>query len=216
MYTVKWIQTFLMVHMQGLMLKHRSKEYLVPPTWQVELNTVKKTSIVRGNKVEYKPCEMKESDWDQVANIYLEGIKTGVATFTTEVPTFENWDNSHISSCRLVVRSGDNILGWAALSPTSSRCVYAGVAEVSIYIGEKYNGQGIGTALLTSLIKASEENGFWTLQSGIIRENIASIELHKKCGFREIGIREKVGKMNDKDWLDVVMMERRSNIVGID
>jgi L-amino acid N-acyltransferase YncA len=176
----------------------------------------KKINVVRGNKVEYKTYEMKQSDWKQVADIYLEGIKTGLATFAAEVPTFEDWDNSHVSSYRLVARSGDNVLGWAALSPTSSRCVYAGVAEVSIYIGEKYKGQGVGTALLTSLIKASEENGFWTLQSGIIRENLASIELHRNCGFREVGIREKVGKMNNKDWLDVVLMERRSKTVGID
>jgi L-amino acid N-acyltransferase YncA len=166
--------------------------------------------------MEYKICKMIKSDWNQVKNIYLEGIKTGLATFTTEVPTFENWDNSHISSCRLVARLGDNIFGWGALSPTSSRCVYEGVAEVSIYIGEKYKGQGIGTVLLKDLIKSSEENGFWTLQSGIIRENLASIELHKKCGFREIGIREKVAKMNNKEWLDVVLMERRSKIVAID
>lgn len=166
--------------------------------------------------MEYKTCEMKESDWKQVSDIYLEGIKTGLATFAAEVPTFEDWDNSHVSSCRLVARFGDNILGWAVLSPTSSRCVYAGVAEVSVYIGEKYKGQGIGKALLTSLIKSSEESGFWTLQSGIIRDNHASIELHKKCGFREIGIREKVGKMNNESWMDVVLMERRSKIVGID
>lgn len=166
--------------------------------------------------MEYRVEEMVPSDWNQVANIYLEGIKTGIATFQTAVPTFENWDKGHISSCRLVARFGDNILGWAVLSPTSSRCVYAGVAEVSLYIGEKYKGQGIGKALLTNLIKVSEENGFWTLQSGIIRENLASIALHKKCGFREIGIREKVGKMNNEKWLDVVLMERRSKTVGID
>jgi len=102
------------------------------------------------------------------------------------------------------------------LSPTSSRAVYAGVAEVSIYIGEKYKGQGIGKVLLTNLISASEENGFWTLQSGIIRENVASIALHKKCGFREIGIREKIAKTNEGIWHDVVLMERRSKVVGID
>lgn len=166
--------------------------------------------------MKYKIEQMVQADWKQVANIYLEGIKTGIATFQAEVPTFEAWDNSHISSCRLVARLGDNVLGWGALSPTSSRAVYAGVAEVSIYIGEKYKGQGIGKVLLTNLISASEENGFWTLQSGIIRENVASIALHKKCGFREIGIREKVGKMNNKNWNNVVLMERRSKIVGID
>jgi phosphinothricin acetyltransferase len=107
-------------------------------------------------------------------------------------------------------------LGWGALSPTSSRCVYAGVAEVSIYIGDQYRGKGIGKTLLTELVRLSEENGFWTLQSGIIKENSASIELHKKCGFRELGIREKVGKMGNGIWHDVVLVERRSKVVGID
>lgn len=164
----------------------------------------------------FKIDEMKESDWEQAANIYLEGIKTRKATFQTELPSWEDWNKSHISSCRLVIRSGGNILGWAALSPTSSRCVYKGVAEISIYIGEKYRGQGIGEVLLKNIIEQSEENGFWTLQSVIVSENAASIALHKKCGFREIGIREKVAKMNNEKWLDVVLMERRSNIVGID
>ena len=164
----------------------------------------------------YKIDEMTKSDWEQVSQIYLEGINTGKATFQSEVPTWENWNNGHVSSCRLVVRSGNNVLGWGALSPTSSRCVYAGVAEVSIYIGEKYRGQGLGKVLLEHLIKLSEENGFWTLQSGIIRENTSSIVLHEKCGFRELGIREKVAKMNNGKWHDVVLMERRSKLVGID
>lgn len=165
--------------------------------------------------MDYKIDEMKESDWEQVAKIYLEGINTGKATFQTEVPTFENWNNGHIASCRLVARSVENdILGWVALSPTSSRCVYAGVAEVSIYIGENYRGLGIGKNLFNSLIKSSEEEGFWTLQSGIIRENTASIELHKKCGFKLVGIREKIAKMSNGVWHDVAFMERRSNIIG--
>ncbi|MBC2582257.1 GNAT family N-acetyltransferase [Clostridium sp. DJ247] len=165
--------------------------------------------------MDYKIDEMTQSDWEQVANIYLEGINTGKATFQPEVPTWENWNNSHINSCRLVARSGNKVFGWAALSPTSSRCVYAGVAEVSIYIGEKYSGQGIGTALITNLIKLSEESGFWTLQSGIIKENTSSIALHKKCGFREIGFREKISKMKDGTWRDVVLMEKRSQVVGV-
>ena len=166
--------------------------------------------------MEYKIEKMLEQDWQQVANIYLEGIKTGIATFQSEVPTYENWNSDHISSCRLVARFGDNVLGWGVLSPTSSRAVYAGVAEVSIYIGDNYKGQGIGKVLLKELIKVSEDNGFWTLQSGIIRENTWSIALHEKCGFREIGIREKVAKMNNENWLDVVIMERRSTVVGRD
>ena len=164
----------------------------------------------------YKIEKMKKSDWKQVANIYLEGIKTEIATFQANVPTWDEWNNSHITSCRLIVRLDDIILGWCALSLTSSRCVYKGVAEVSIYISEKYKGQGIGTTLLISLIKLSEENGFWTLYSAIIRKNTASISLHKKCEFREIGIRERIAKMSNEKWLDVILMERRSKTVGID
>lgn len=160
--------------------------------------------------------EMKKSDWYDVSRIYLEGINTGIATFQTSAPTFEEWDKGHVSSCRLVAKSDGQVLGFAALSPTSSRCVYAGVAEVSIYIGENNRGLGIGKALLTNLIRLSEENGFWTLQSGIIRENSSSIELHKKCGFREVGIREKISKMPNGVWHDTVFMERRSKIIGID
>lgn len=165
--------------------------------------------------MEYKIEEMKSTDWEQVSNIYFEGIKTRKSTFQTDVPDWDSWNNGHIKTCRLVARSGSEVLGWAALSPTSSRCVYAGVVDVSIYIGNKFRGMGIGSALLTELIKLSEEEGFWTLQSGIIKENIASIKLHKKCGFREIGIREKVGKMNNEKWMDVILMERRSQVVGI-
>lgn len=160
--------------------------------------------------------EMTQNDWEQVSNIYLEGIQTGKATFQSEIPSWENWNKSHISSCRLVARSGNEVLGWTALSATSSRCVYAGVAEVSIYIGQKYREHGIGKMLLESLVNLSEKNGFWTLQSGIIRKNSSSIALHKKCGFREIGIREKVAKMNNGEWHDVVLMERRSKVIGID
>jgi len=165
--------------------------------------------------MDYLIEEMTFSDWEQVANIYLEGIKTGKATFQAEVPTWQDWNNNHISSCRLVARSAEDVLGWCALSPTSSRSVYKGVLEVSLYIGEKYKGQGIGTTLLQNLVKLSEENGFWTLYSAIIKENFASILLHKKCGFREIGIREKIAKMNNERWHDVVLMERRSKIVGV-
>ncbi|MBC8061836.1 MAG: GNAT family N-acetyltransferase [Clostridiaceae bacterium] len=158
----------------------------------------------------YRIDKMTELDWEEVSCIYLEGINTGKATFQTEVPSWEDWDKGHVSSCRLVARLGDVVLGWGALSPTSSRCVYEGVAEVSVYIGEKYRGQGLGKILLENLIKQSEENGFWTLQSGIISENISSIALHESCGFRVLGIREKIAKMNTGKWHDVVLMERRS------
>lgn len=160
--------------------------------------------------------EMTKEQWDQVADIYLAGINTGKATFQGEVPTWENWDSSHLKECRLVLRQGDNIFGWAALTPVSSRCVYAGVAELSIYMGEKYRGRGLGKELLKAIVRLSEEKGFWTLQSGIIRENLDSIALHKSCGFREIGYREMIGKMSDGQWRDVVLMERRSKLVGVD
>lgn len=168
------------------------------------------------NKIDFKIEEMSSGDWKGVAKAYMDGINTSIATFQADIPTWEEWDNSHIKVCRLVARLEDKILGFAALSPTSSRCVYKGVAEVSIYIGNEYRGKGVGTALLTKLVEMSEKEGFWTLQSGIIRENIASIELHKKCGFRELGVRERVGKMSNGVWHDVVLMERRSKVVGID
>ena len=166
--------------------------------------------------INYDIEEMKESDLEEVLKIYLEGINTGIATFQNSIPTLDDWNNGHIKYCRLVAKSNRQVLGFIALSPTSSRCVYSGVAEVSIYIGENYRGLGIGKTLLTDLIKLSEENNFWTLQSGIIRENTSSIELHKKCGFREIGIREKVAKMDNGLWHDTVLMERRSKLIGID
>src|SRR5262245_45387467 len=119
---------------------------------------------------------MKESDWEQVRSIYLEGIATGDATFETDAPPWEKWNAGHLPSCRLVARSGDTVRGWAALSPVSSRCVYGGVAEVSIYIGRAYRGMGLGRALLMALITASEKNGLWTLQAGIFPENRASID----------------------------------------
>lgn len=164
--------------------------------------------------MEYKVEAMKESDWPQVAEIYTEGIMIKIATFQSAAPSWEEWDKGHCESCRLVARKGDIILGWAALSPVSSRCVYAGVAEVSIYIGKKYQGQNVGTALLEKLIELSEENGFWTLQSGIVKENTSSLNLHRKCGFREIGYRERLGKMDNGKWHDVVLVERRSKVVG--
>jgi phosphinothricin acetyltransferase len=164
--------------------------------------------------MDYIIDEMTFTDWGQVSRIYLEGIQTGKATFQTTAPSWEDWNKGHLNFCRLVVRNDAEVLGWVALSPTSSRCVYRGVAEVSIYIGQKFRGQGIGKILLEKVVSLSEENGLWTLQSGIIRENISSIILHKKCGFREIGIREKVAKMGNGDWHDVVLMERRSKTVG--
>jgi L-amino acid N-acyltransferase YncA len=157
---------------------------------------------------------MLASHWPEVKRIYLEGIATENSTFQTIAPLWEEWDKAHTSACRLVVEEDGDILGWAALSKVSQRAVYSGVAEVSIYIAKEARGKGIGTQLFLALIKASEKDGFWTLQSGIFPENIESINLHKKMGFRVIGHREKVGKLRGV-WRDVVLMERRSKTVGL-
>jgi len=170
--------------------------------------------------MEHKIEPMKPEDWDQVRVIYEEGIATENATFEPMVPEWEKFDSAHVAEPRLVVRVGGRVAAWAALSRVSARKVYAGVAELSIYVGEKYRGKGIGDALLGVLVEASEKAGFWTLQGGIFPENTISIELHKKHGFRVLGIREKVGKMAfgkmKGKWRDVALMERRSKVAGID
>ena len=155
-----------------------------------------------------------EEHYPQVAEIYADGIATGQATFQTEAPDWKNWDKAHLSHSRIAAVDHDEIAGWAALSPVSSRSVYAGVAEVSIYIAQNFRGKGVGKLLMQELIRQSEEHGIWTLQSGIFPENKASISLHEKCGFRIIGFREKVGCMNGI-WRDTIIMERRSRKVGI-
>jgi L-amino acid N-acyltransferase YncA len=165
--------------------------------------------------VEYLIDAMQAADWDQVRGIYLEGIATGHATFETAAPTWEHWDTAHLQFARLVARCGAAVIGWAALSPISSRSVYAGVAEVSVYVSQSARGRGVGYALLDRLVVESEGNGIWTLQAGILPENQASIALHRRCGFREVGRREKIGKLHGV-WRDVVILERRSQRVGID
>lgn len=157
---------------------------------------------------------MNPSDWDAVSRIYEEGIKTGFATFETSIPSYESWNAAHMTSCRIVATEDENVLGWAALSPVSSRCVYGGVAEVSVYIAANSRGKGAGKLLMNSLIKESEADGIWTLQSGIFPENEGSIRLHEKVGFRFIGKRERVGKLNN-EWKDNLLFERRSKTVGI-
>lgn len=159
--------------------------------------------------------KMTSSDWGAVRAIYEEGIATGNATLETSVPDWEKWDAAHVKECRFVAKKDLTVIGWAALTPVSGRCVYAGVAEVSVYIGEKFRGQGIGKLLLNELVKSSEANGIWTVQAGILKENYASIELHKRSGFKVLGVREKLGKLNGA-WRDIVLMERRSSVVGID
>src|SRR5579863_1130064 len=136
---------------------------------------------------------MAQEHWPDVLRIYLEGIATGNATFETEAPSWEKWDSGHLENCRLTAQQGATVLGWAALSPVSSRCVYGGVAEVSVYVGEAARGKGIGKSLLAALIESSENFGLWTLQAGIFPENIPSVALHKSLGFREVGRRERIG-----------------------
>ena len=154
--------------------------------------------------------KMLPDDWNEVSRIYKEGIDTGHATFEKEVPSLEGWDKSHLKTCRFVAESEGEVAGWAALSPVSGRCVYEGVAEVSIYVSEKFRGQKIGKLLLENLVGESEKEGFWTLQAGIFPENHASLRLHKNLGFREVGFREKIGKMNGI-WRDTILLERRTS-----
>ena len=159
---------------------------------------------------------MVPEDWPSVHEIYAQGIATNEATLEVSPPKWEVWDKSHISDLRYVAISDlGTILGWTALSPVSGRCVYAGVAEVSVYIGSNFRGQKIGDRLLKYLIGESEKKGYWTLQAGIFPENLASMNLHKKNGFRIIGYRENIGKMKGV-WRDVNLLERRSKIVGIE
>ena len=156
---------------------------------------------------------MRPGDWDAVRAIYLEGIATRNATFEQSAPDWPAWDKGHLPCCRLVARIDGEVLGWTALSPVSSRRVYAGVAEFSIYVAERARGRGIGAALLKALIDASEQEGIWTLQSGVFPENTASLELCRRCGFRVVGTRERIGSMDGR-WRDVVLLERRSAIAG--
>jgi L-amino acid N-acyltransferase YncA len=151
---------------------------------------------------------MRPDDWECVRAIYLQGIATGDATFARTAPDWNDWNEAHLPFCRLVARSGEGIIGWAALSPYSRRAVYAGVAEVSIYVAESVRGQGVGAALMSALVAEAERNGIWTLQAGIFPENEASMELHQRFGFRVVGVRERIGQMDGR-WRDVVLMERR-------
>jgi len=158
--------------------------------------------------------QMQASDWQFVALIYKEGIKTSLATFETEVPTWGKWDETHIKKCRLVAVFDNKIVGWAALSKVSERAVYKGVAEISVYVTKNIRGKKVGKQLLQNLIHESEKNNFWTLQASIFSENTISISLHKNLGFREIGYRERIAKINDV-WKDNILMERRSKIIEI-
>lgn len=156
---------------------------------------------------------MRPADWQAVCAIYEEGIATGQATFETAVPTWEAWHAGHRDDCRLVARQDETVLGWAALAPVSRRPVYAGVAEVSVYVAAAARGRGVGRALLQALVEAAEQVGLWTLQASIFPENEASLRLHKACGFRVVGYRERIAQHHGR-WRNTVLLERRSPVVG--
>jgi L-amino acid N-acyltransferase YncA len=176
--------------------------------------------------MDYPILPMPSEVWPSIREIYREGIATGNATFETELPDWEKWDRSHCKDCRLVAfepfeKDSEflipleklTVIGWAALSPVSARHVYRGVAEVSVYVAATARGRGVGKALLEALVRESEAKGIWTLQAGIFPENTASVTLHKSCGFREVGVRNRIGKLENR-WRDVVLLERRSTSVG--
>lgn len=163
-------------------------------------------------KMEFRPISRK--NFNDFRRIYQQGITTGMATFETETPSFEKWDASRKPFGRIALYDHGEMLGWATLSPVSDRCVYRGVAEVSVYVSSENRGKKYGELLLKELIRISEDNEIWTLNAAMMRENTASLKLHEKCGFRVVGYREKIGRLNGI-WRDNILMERRSKIIGI-
>ena len=162
-----------------------------------------------GGEVSVRIRPLSESHWPAVKAIFEQGIAGGQATFETESPPWVAWDASHLEGHRMVVLQDAEVVGWAALAPVSERRCYAGVAEDSVYVADSAQGRGIGRTLLEQLIAGAEADGFWTIQAGIFPENVASVELHMRCGFRVVGLRERIGQLHGV-WRDVVLMERRS------
>jgi phosphinothricin acetyltransferase len=158
---------------------------------------------------------MQLADWPQVRAIYLQGIAAGQATFETEAPSWESWNANHLALARLVARDDERVIGWAALNPASARRAYAGVAETSVYVAFDKHGLGVGRQLLKALISESERSGIWTLQAVMFAENQASVALHRACGFREVGRRERISKLNGV-WRDTILLERRSTRIGVE
>ena len=157
--------------------------------------------------------DLRPDDWPEVARIFEEGIRTGNATFETEVPSWETWDAAHVPEHRFVAERDGRVVGWIALAPASSRCCYAGVAEVSAYVAEEARDAGVGRELLAALIESSERAGIWTLETGVFPENEPSLRLLQRFDFRLVGTRERIGRLH-VIWRDVVFLERRSEVVG--
>ncbi len=162
-------------------------------------------------KINIIPFQFKH--WDPVFAIYQAGIDTGVATFENQAPEWEEWDAKFLKECRIVASQDDVVMGWAALQPVSKREAYKGVAEVSVYVGLLYRGRGLGMELLFRLVDLSEKNGFWMLTASIFQQNTVSLELHRKAGFEIVGVRKRIAK-KDGEWVDTVIMDRRSGIIG--
>lgn len=156
--------------------------------------------------------DLRPGDWSEVAHIYAQGIATGNATFETAVPSWEDWDDSHLRELRLVAEEDGQVVGWIALSPVSSRPCYAGVAEISVYVAESARGRGVGSGLLDALVDSAERDGIWTLQTSVFPENGASLALLRRFGFRVVGTRERIGRLHGV-WRDTVLVERRSEVV---
>lgn len=155
--------------------------------------------------------EMRDEDWGTVAEIYKQGLEEGTSTFNTECPSFTEWNEGHIKNCRFVFEEGGKVVGWIALSPSSSRCAYKGCVEMSVYVDRNYRGHGIGTALVNTIIREAVQCGYWSIYSAIFSINKASIALHKKCGFREIGYRERIAKDRFGKWQNTTLMEYRAS-----
>ena len=156
---------------------------------------------------------MRPDDWPAVQSIYEVGIATGNATFETDAPDWSTWDAAHLPEHRLVARVDGQVVGWSALAPVSDRCAYAGVAEDSIYVAPEAQGRGVGRALLAAVVASAEQGGIWTVQTGIFPENQPSVRLHEACGFRVVGVRERLGRLEGR-WRDVLLMERRSPVIA--
>jgi len=164
--------------------------------------------------VDFTIDQMKSTDWGQVRDIFAEGIETGSASFETSPPSWEQWDKAHLPFCRLVARCEGCVVGWAALTLTSARPAYAGVAEASLYIANDYRRKGVGQALLSALVRESEAHGIWTLQAVVFAENAPSLALLEKLDYRVVGRRERIAKLNGA-WRDTILLERRSSVVGV-